>query len=457
MRRVPKSGAVGAEEDHTVVQIDAGGHVDHAPKESLADQFEDASSGQFDGGQALLDLHDGFDREGSIPEFPNSSFLEDQSAENDTGLVMGASCISGTYRLVGDRSNEIISDHSITASTYWHNRGDHGRGQMWRSRFNNYGTSWCAWHNRNHEWIEWNFGSEKLVTKVMTKGRHNANQYVTRYRLMYYYKGWKWLNTHFTGNHNHYAMKTNLINPPVRATKIRLYVEGWYSHISLRGEFEGCNYVDPTKYKGSAGAKGPPGAKGVAGVAGAKGGSGAKGTPGAQGPPGKAGAKGPPGAKGDAARAAAKGSPGKAGGKGPRGAKGPPGPPGKTGITGVKGDKGASAKPIDCAWAEWADYSDCTMTCGHQGTKVRSRGFQVEPQNGGHNCLGSMFQTAQCNAVPCPSQTDAVSTKSTRWSKKAAVHEEENGTTAQTSPGGAFRPESPMCAFLVLAASVYLV
>merc|ERR1719379_2417759 len=92
-------------------------------------------------------------------------------------------------------------------------------------------------------------------------------QWVTRYKLLYYDKGWKWFNKQFHGNVERYHIKANAINPPFRATKVRLYVEGWRSHICMRAEFEGCKYVDPKNFKGPAGAKGPPGAKGDTGVA----------------------------------------------------------------------------------------------------------------------------------------------------------------------------------------------
>lgn len=155
-------------------------------------------------------------------------------------------CAMGTSALVGTRNNRKIQDNAITASTYWANRGDHGRGQMWRSRLDNTGTSWCAWHNNHNQWIQWDFGSTpRIFTKVEIMGRHNAHQWVTKFWLKYKNandKGWQKHPTEFTGSNDWRTKRTRTISPPIQATKIRLYPRSWRSHMSMRADFLGCEY-----------------------------------------------------------------------------------------------------------------------------------------------------------------------------------------------------------------------
>jgi hypothetical protein len=171
---------------------------------------------------------------------------EDTIDDEETRAI----CQSGTARLVGDTKSKKVPDSSITASSYWKNRGDHGRGQMWRSRLDNRGTTWCAQHNTANQWVQWNLGEEKVITSVMTKGRVNCcAQWVTRYELMYSLNGIAWSSAgRFTGNTDSYSdgLQVNKVTPPRRARYVRIYVTDWHQHISMRADFEGCKYVTTT-------------------------------------------------------------------------------------------------------------------------------------------------------------------------------------------------------------------
>jgi lipopolysaccharide biosynthesis glycosyltransferase len=76
----------GAEEDNSIVQIDARGAFVHASKAPTANQLEDTSPIVFDSGQVVTD----FNYEpaplgpGPIPVFTNSALLEEHLAGNDT-------------------------------------------------------------------------------------------------------------------------------------------------------------------------------------------------------------------------------------------------------------------------------------------------------------------------------------------------------------------------------------
>jgi hypothetical protein len=57
--------------------------------------------------------------------------------------------------------------------------------------------------------------------------------------------------------------------------------------------------------------------------------------------------------------------------------------------------------PIDCEYAEWKEWSDCSEFCG-PGTKKHYRGHAVEAKYGGKPCEGPKSEEADCFVKPCP-------------------------------------------------------
>lgn len=45
--------------------------------------------------------------------------------------------------------------------------------------------SWTAATNNVHQWLQVDLGVYSIVTRVATQGRHDAQQWVTKYKLMY--------------------------------------------------------------------------------------------------------------------------------------------------------------------------------------------------------------------------------------------------------------------------------
>jgi hypothetical protein len=353
--------------------------------------------------------------------------LEDNATDYEAS---GLSC-STTSRLSGNTNHKLTPDGRIVASSYWHNRGDHGRGQMWRTRLNYRGTTWCAGRNSRNQWVQWDFGGDKIVTRSLNMGRHNAHQWVKTYRILYKSSkhNWRWHPRTYHGGNWRWC-RVNTLSPPVLARWIRIYVQTWHRHISMRADWDGCAPSVPgprgargsrgargaTGARGSAGARGPPGPRGHKGSTGSAGRTGHRGSTGARGAQGPKGATGHKGAKGDKGVVGHVGPKGATGARGATGAKGVTGATGKVGhvgVKGAKGEKGDTPKPVDCVWAEWEDYSDCTKSCGttDPGTQVRSRSFKVDPQNGGKNCEGKMFETKKCNVKECPTTTTTTTTK----------------------------------------------
>ena len=56
---------------------------------------------------------------------------------------------------------------------------------------------------------------------------------------------------------------------------------------------------------------------------------------------------------------------------------------------------------IDCKWAEWSGWSDCSKTCAG-GIETRYRRVLVQPENGGKECKGNTTDIEECNTNDCP-------------------------------------------------------
>lgn len=57
---------------------------------------------------------------------------------------------------------------------------------------------------------------------------------------------------------------------------------------------------------------------------------------------------------------------------------------------------------VDGQWAEWNEWSECTVSCG-KGYKSRNRSCSdPPPQSGGGVCHGNETETDYCNTNNCP-------------------------------------------------------
>ena len=64
---------------------------------------------------------------------------------------------------------------------------------------------------------------------------------------------------------------------------------------------------------------------------------------------------------------------------------------------------------IDCIWAEWNSWEQCSMTCGSQGTRKRSRSNTIPEAHGG-TCNGGSLETERCNStINCPRRKKCLS------------------------------------------------
>ncbi|XP_074662935.1 uncharacterized protein LOC141915339 [Tubulanus polymorphus] len=61
---------------------------------------------------------------------------------------------------------------------------------------------------------------------------------------------------------------------------------------------------------------------------------------------------------------------------------------------------------IDCVWAKWTKWTDCSEDCG-KGKQVRSRVIETPPQGNGITCNGDDFETKDCEILECKPCVDS--------------------------------------------------
>jgi len=57
--------------------------------------------------------------------------------------------------------------------------------------------------------------------------------------------------------------------------------------------------------------------------------------------------------------------------------------------------------PIPCEWDKWENWGECSNSCGG-GQKTKRRAMALKAANGGRSCKGQPFQNAGCQTLPCP-------------------------------------------------------
>eukprot|EP00931_Biecheleriopsis_adriatica_P086179 TRINITY_DN60891_c0_g1_i1.p1 TRINITY_DN60891_c0_g1~~TRINITY_DN60891_c0_g1_i1.p1 ORF type:complete len:1009 (+),score=145.30 TRINITY_DN60891_c0_g1_i1:195-3029(+) len=145
--------------------------------------------------------------------------------------------------LVGPGTQAVIPDSSISVSSCYNNCPGHGQGTLWRSRLNNMQTPWCAGKCDHLQWIQWDFGAPKLVTKIQTKGRNSdvCLQWVKKYKITYYGYGPEWVTPEheYIANDDGDTLVEQVMEPPFVARWLRLHPTEWHGHIALRAEVLG--------------------------------------------------------------------------------------------------------------------------------------------------------------------------------------------------------------------------
>ncbi|XP_068598004.1 retinoschisin-like [Brachionichthys hirsutus] len=120
-----------------------------------------------------------------------------------------------------------------------------------RARLNNQGFG-CAWLSKfqdSNQWLQIDLRDVKVVSGVLTQGRCDADEWITKYSIQYrtdetlnwiYYKDQTGNNRVFYGNSDRSASVQNLLRPPIIARYIRILPLGWHTRIALRLELLLC-------------------------------------------------------------------------------------------------------------------------------------------------------------------------------------------------------------------------
>ena len=113
-------------------------------------------------------------------------------------------------------------------------------GNHWLPALHSY-SGWSAKSNARTQWLNMTF-PKKYVTNVLTQGRANADQWVTKYDL--YYKNaanqWKHLGTK-NANNNRNSIVKHAINQTTH--EVQINVHSYHGHVSMRAGVEFGSHV----------------------------------------------------------------------------------------------------------------------------------------------------------------------------------------------------------------------
>ncbi|XP_056459218.1 retinoschisin-like, partial [Gadus chalcogrammus] len=120
-----------------------------------------------------------------------------------------------------------------------------------RARLNNqgFGCAWLSKYNDPRQWLQLDLQQVGVVSGVLTQGRCDADEWVTKYSLQHrstatarwvYYKDQSGNNRVFYGNTDRSSTVQNLLRPPIVARYVRLLPLGWHTRIALRMEVLMC-------------------------------------------------------------------------------------------------------------------------------------------------------------------------------------------------------------------------
>jgi hypothetical protein len=84
-----------------------------------------------------------------------------------------------------------ILDHQITASSHFSNKSTAYQGRLETKKSQTHIGAWSS-NQTFASWLQIDLGLVSMVTKVATQGRHDADQWVKTYVLMYSIDGIHW-------------------------------------------------------------------------------------------------------------------------------------------------------------------------------------------------------------------------------------------------------------------------
>jgi len=144
-----------------------------------------------------------------------------------------------------------VPDHALWASTHSSNmRMPH------MARLEDPTGAWTASVQNSLQYLAVDFGTEYIVTQVLTQGRQGSDEFVTEFMLEYSSDNRTWteytnefgLTEIFTGNTDGNNVQRNNLPYPIIAHFLRFRPLRWNMFISMRVDVHGCRYyADPIK------------------------------------------------------------------------------------------------------------------------------------------------------------------------------------------------------------------
>ena len=74
------------------------------------------------------------------------------------------------------------------------------------------------------------------------------------------------------------------------------------------------------------------------------------------------------------------------------------------------------AFPVDCVMSPWSMWSDCSVTCGRNGVRTRSRTIMRPPSGGGRKCPRRRLRRRRCLLPACAETSRCQYTEWSSWS-----------------------------------------
>uniref|UniRef100_A0A8D0ASZ0 Retinoschisin 1 n=1 Tax=Sander lucioperca TaxID=283035 RepID=A0A8D0ASZ0_SANLU len=154
------------------------------------------------------------------------------------------------HRALGFESGSVTSEQ-ISCSNQDQYMGWYSSWMPSNARLNNqgFGCAWLSKFNDPHQWIQIDLMEVGVVSGILTQGRCDADEWITKYSIQYrtvetlnwiYYKDQTGNNRVFYGNSDRTSTVQNLLRPPIVARYIRLLPLGWHTRIAIRMELLMC-------------------------------------------------------------------------------------------------------------------------------------------------------------------------------------------------------------------------
>ncbi|KAL6107595.1 rs1 [Pungitius sinensis] len=154
------------------------------------------------------------------------------------------------HRALGFESGSVASDQ-ISCSSQDQYVGWYSSWTPSKARLNNqgFGCAWLSKFNDVHQWIQIDLREVAVVSGILTQGRCDADEWITKYSIQYrtvealnwiYYKDQTGNNRVFYGNSDRSSTVQNLLRPPIVARYVRLLPLGWHTRIATRLELLMC-------------------------------------------------------------------------------------------------------------------------------------------------------------------------------------------------------------------------